>query len=269
MRNARTMATVVAVLCTAAAACQDDNHRLDTLEQRDTQQEQAVIASTATSASTLAASKAYADGLHTAAMDAVQAEATRAQASEAAEAKARMDGEAATAAAAKTYTDQAVGAVKVPTVTHLKNLTTGQVLGERRGIYATAELVGGEEVDLDWVTVLVRAWDAPNCTQGGGKVYVNFVDVIAPLPAPPPSVLDSARYISREGAVMKFDSEPSMFIMKSFEDANGQCQASGNFSRNGFAAVESKLPVGGATDDGRPVKLHKARELKTVRIPPA
>jgi hypothetical protein len=252
-----------AALCMAVGACQDDNHRLDTIEQHQRDQDQEIIAATSTSSSTQAAAKSYADGIASAETTTIQAEAQRAQAAEAAEAKARMDAAAASVATAKTYTDQAVAGVKVPTVTHLKNLTTGQVLGERRGTYATAEVIGGEQVDLDWSTVLLRSWDKPGCALGGGGVFYS-TQQNGP-PSAPPSLLGSARYISLSRTVMQLDSDYVYFRQGSSEDATGECIAGTNLSLQGFPITE-KAPKNAATDDGRPIQLAKPKELRTVPV---
>jgi hypothetical protein len=254
-----------AALCMAVGACQDDNHRLDTIEQHQRDQDQEIIAATSTSSSTQAAAKSYADGIASAETTTIQAEAQRAQAAEAAEAKARMDAVAASVATAKTYTDQAVAGVKVPTVTHLKNLTTGQVLGERRGTYATAEVIGGEQVDLDWSTVLLRSWDKPGCALGGGRVF--YVTQQNGPPAPPPSLLGSARYISIGHTVMQLDSDYVAFGRGSFEDSKGQCQPDSNSSVLGFPVTDSS-PKNGSTDDGKPLQLAKPKELRTINVSP-
>jgi hypothetical protein len=258
------LAATGAALCMAVGACRDDDHRLDTLEQHQRDQDQEILAATATSSSTQAAAKSYADGIASAETTSLQAEAQRAQAAEAAEAKARMDGDAASVATAKTYTDQAVGGVKVPTVTHLKNLTTGQVLGERRGTYATAEVIGGEQVDLDWSTVLLRSWDKPGCALGGGGVFYS-TQQNGP-PASPPSLLDSARYISLGHSVMKLDSDYVFFKQASFEDDKGGCQTGAGGGILGFPVTET-TPKNIATDDGRPIQLAKPKELRTVALP--
>lgn len=186
-------------------------------------------------------------------------ETGRAEAAEAAEAARAIAAEAGMLAAAKAYADGRAH----PIETHLKNLTSGQLLGRQLGTYVTREMIGGVAVDLDWVFVVTRDWDQLDCEAGGGKVFVaTTTHKNAALPAPP-SLLSSARYISPSNRALRLDDEAGIFISRSYEDATGKCLSDTPNTYTGYTVTET-VAKGGTTDDGAPIKLARPRELTTA-----